>query len=165
MTWTWDPDLLATSQLMQVRAEIQDVDVRNQLLSDQEIEYFGTVEQNFWGAAARCAEVVSRGFLRKADVKIGRAMQITYTKSAQQWADMSIRLRRKAMGATVPWIGGMSVSDKVIYSQQTDLVAPLFTKTMMENPWTGGYDSDSLPPVGNGMTPGLGGLDEEQIGG
>lgn len=163
MTWTWDPDQLATSQLMQVRAEIQDVDVNNQLLSDQEIDYFGTVESNFWGAAARCAEVVARGFLRKADVKLGRAMQITYSKMAQQYFDMAKVLRMKALGARVPWVGGMSVADKVLYLQNPDIVAALFTKTMQQNPWTGGYTSSSLPPVGNAANPGFGGLDEEQI--
>lgn len=162
MTWTWDPDQLASSQLMQVRAEIQDVDVNNQLLSDQEINYFGTVETNFWGAAARCAEVVARGFLRKADVKLGRAMQITYSKMAEQYFAMAKTLRAKALGSQVPWVGGMSVTDKLLYLQDPDIVGALFQKTMMENPWTGGYTPDALAPVGNQST-GWNGLDEEQI--
>jgi hypothetical protein len=147
---------------MQVRAEIQDVDVNNQLLSDQEITYFGTVESNFWGAAARSAEVVARGFLRKADIKLGRAMQITYSKMAEQYFAMAKVLRMKALGARVPWVGGMSVSDKLAYLQDQDIVASLFTKTMQENPWTGGYTPDSLAPVRNSGSA-WSGIDEEQI--
>ena len=55
------------------------------------------------------------------------------------------------------------MSDKLLYLQDGDIVAALFTKTMLENPWTGGYTSNSLPPVGNTAQPGFGGLDEEQI--
>lgn len=159
MTWTWDPSLLATSQLMQVRAEIQDVDTNNQLLSDEEINYFGTVEMNFWGAAARSAEVVSRGFLRKADVRLGRAMQLTYSKMAQQYLDMAKSLRMKALGANVPWVGGMSISDKVIYLQNPDNYPAIFTKTMQENPWTGGYTPDSIWPTSVGAWQ----VDEQQF--
>lgn len=148
---------------MQVRSEISDTDVNAQLLSDEQINYYGSVENTFWGCAARCAEVIGRGFLRKADVKLGRAMQITYSRAAQQWFDMAVRLRRKAMATVVPWVGGMSVTDKWLYLQDADIVASLFTKTMGENPWAGGYASDSLPPVGNTWAPGFGGLDEEQI--
>lgn len=146
-----------------MRAELQDTDQRNQLLSDEEINYFGSVESNFWGAAARCAEAISRGFLRKADVKLGRAMQLTYTKMAEQYLQMAVKLRQKALGTQVPWAGGMSVSDKWLYIQNPDIVAALFTKTMLQNPWTGGYTSDSLPPVGNTAQNLINGLDEEQI--
>lgn len=163
MTFTWNPALLATSQLQQVRAELQDIDAANPLLTDEEINYFGTVEMNFWSTAARSAEVIARGFLRKADVKLGRAMQIWYTKMAEQYVAMASGLRAKAMGTQVPWVGGMSVGDKLLYLQNGDIVAALFTKTLIQNPWTGGYTSDSLPPVGNTAQPGFGGLDEEQI--
>jgi hypothetical protein len=75
---------------------------------------------------------------------------------------MAVALRKKALGARVPWVGGMSVGDKVLYLQDPDIVAALFTKTSGQNPWTGGYTSDSLPPVGN-QGSGWDGLDEEQI--
>lgn len=162
MTWTWDPDQLASSQLMQVRAEIQDVDINNQLLSDQEIDYFGTVESDFWGTVAHCCEAIARGFLRKADVGLGRALQITYSKMSKNYFDMAKVVRAKALGTQVPWVGGMSVADKVLYLQNSDIVAALFTKTMMENPWTGGYTPDSLAPVGN-SGPDAGGLDLEDL--
>lgn len=147
--WSYNLEDLDTSEKDQIRFELQDTDPANQLLQDEEINHALTVESNYWSAAARCAEVIARSFLRKADVKLGRAMQLTYTTMAKQYLDMAVALRKKALGARVPWVGGMSVTDKVIYLQDPDIVAALFTKTMQENPWTGGYTPDSLGPVGN----------------
>lgn len=160
--WSYNLEDLATSEKDQVRFEIQDTDPANQMLQDEEITHAIAVEATYWGAAARCSEVIARNFLRKADVRLGRAMQLTYTKMAQQYLEMAVMLRQKALGCNVPWVGGMSVSDKAIYLQNQDIVAAIFTKTMQENPWTGGYTPDSLPPTGNeGSNPF--GLDEQQV--
>jgi hypothetical protein len=144
--WTYDPTRITTSTLYALRAEIQDTDARNWLLADEEIEWALSQERNFWAAAARCAEMIARGFLRKQDVKLGRALQITYSKAAEQWFAMAQTLRRKSLGTVVPFVGGMSRSVKFTYSQDKDIVPALFTKTMMINPWTGGYSPDSLGP-------------------
>ena len=80
-------------------------------------------------------------------------MQVTYTKMAQQYFSMAQMLRKKAMGTVVPYVGGMNIADKLTIANNTSLVAPLFTKTMQQNPWTGGYSSDSLGPVSNAPSP------------
>ena len=147
MPWTYDPEQLSSSELYQVRAEIQDTDPQDQQLMDEEIAWAATQERNFWCTSARCLEMISRAKLRKADVMLGRSMKITYTKMAEQLTAQAKALRQKGMGTVVPWVGGMSVTDKLIYAQNQDLVQPLFTKTMMENPWTGGYLTDSLDPI------------------
>ena len=147
MTWSYNLADLATSEKDQIRLEIGDTDVNRQLLQDEEIEQFIIVERNFWSVAARACEAISRLFMSKADVRLGRSLMVTYTKMADQYATMAAKLRAKALGTTPPWIGGMSVSDKIAYNQDTDLLAPLFTKSMQENPWTGGYTSDSLGPA------------------
>lgn len=143
--------------------ELQDTDPANQLLQDEEIYQALAVERNWWCSAARCSEIVARQFLRKADVKLGRAMMITYTKAAQQYLEMAKALRTKSLGTQVPWAGGMSVTDKTLYVQNPDIVMALFQKTMGENPWTGGYSPDALLPVGNTTAPGTFGIDEEDI--
>lgn len=155
MAWTYDPDDLATNEVYQIRAELQDTDPQDQLLDDEEIAYALTLERNFWSAAARCAEMIGRRYMRKADVRLGRSLMVTYTKMAKQWLEMAKSLRAKSLGTVVPYIGGMNIADKVALAGDTSLVAPLFTKTMMENPYTGGYDTDSLPAVasGNVMSP------------
>lgn len=150
MTWSYNLDDLATNEKDQVRLEIGDTDINNQLLQDQEILQAISVENNFWGSAARSCEMISRFFAGKADVRLGRSMQLTYTKMATQYQEMAARLRSKSGGVNVPWVGGMSVAEKVAYATTSDYVQPLFTKTMMQNPWTGGYTSDSLIPTGGG---------------
>jgi hypothetical protein len=145
-TYNFDATALATNEVYAIRAEIQDADSGNWLLSDEEIQQAIDTERNFWGAAARCAEMIARGFLRKQDVKLGRSLSIAYAKAAEQYFAMAQTLRRKALGTVIPFVGGMSKSVKLVYDQDTDLVKPLWTKTMQQNPWTGGYSSDSLGP-------------------
>lgn len=150
MSWTYDPADLDTNPVDQIRLEIGDTDPNDQLLQNSEIVYAATQEDTFWGTCARCCEMISRFYARKADVRLGRSMQITYTKTFSQYQDMAARLRIKAGGTSVPFVGGMFVVDAVNYAQQSGLIQPIFTKTMMQNPWTGGYTSDSLLPVGGG---------------
>lgn len=147
MTWTYNVADLSTSEKDQIRLEIGDTDAANQLLQDEEIQQAILVENGFWGSAARCCEMISRFFMAKADVKLGRALTITYTRMAEQYLDMAGRLRMKASGASVPYIGGALVADKLAIALNTSLVPPEFTKTMQQNPWTGGYTPDTLAPA------------------
>ncbi len=147
MPWTYDPAELATNEVYAIRLEIGDTDPQNQQLQDEEVGYAISLERNTWAAAARCCEMISRVILRKADVKLGRNMTVTYTKMSQQYLDMAKALRAKALGTVVPYVGGMTIQDKETIAGNDALLAPLFTKTMMESPWTGGYTSDSLGPV------------------
>jgi hypothetical protein len=152
MPWSYAPDQLATNEVYQVRAEIQDTDPEDPQLLDEEIAYAITQERNMWAAAARCAEMIGRKVLRKADVKLGRSMMVTYTTMAQQWFTMARLLRCKAMGTVAPWVGGMNLSDQLNYTQDTNLIQPMFGKTMMENPRVGGYTPDIVEPIAGAPT-------------
>lgn len=147
MAWSYDPKDLETNEVYQVRAELQDTDPQDQQLQDEEISYAISVERNMWAASARCAEMIGRRLLRKADVRLGRAMMVTYSKAAQQWFNMARILRAKAMGTVVPWAGGMNINDQLNYAEDTSLIQPVFTMTMMENPRVGGYTTDSTFPI------------------
>lgn len=153
MPFSYDPSQLATNQVYQVRAEIQDTDPQDPQLLDEEIAWALSQERNFWAASARCAEQIGRKVLRKADVKLGRSMQVIYTKMADQWFGMARKLRAKAMGTVVPYVGGMTLADKLTIAQDSTIVAPMFTKTMMENPWAGGYTTDSEIPITGAPAP------------
>lgn len=148
MTWTYTLGTIATVEKDQIRLEVGDTDTNRQLLQDEEIAQAIPVEGNFWLATARCAEMISRLMLSKVDVKLGRAMQVTYTLAAQQYKEMAKELRKKALGTRAPWVGGMSVSDKETYEEDTDLIQPAFARSMLSNPRTGGYTSDTLSPTG-----------------
>ncbi len=121
-------------------------------MQDEEIVWAASQERNFWAAAARCLEMIARAKLRKADVKLGRAMMITYSKMAEQLMMQAKALRMKAMGTVAPWIGGMSVTDKLVYMQNPDLVQGQFSKEFQQNPWAGGYPTETAPPIGGGQT-------------
>jgi len=146
MAWNYNPAELSTNEVYQIRLEVGDTDPNNQRLQDEEITQAISVERNFWCAAARCAEMISRVYYSKADVKLGRSMMVTYTKMADQYGKMAAKLRQKSLGTIVPWVGGMNLIDKAVYVELGAFVPSMFTKNMMENPWTGGYTPDTLGP-------------------
>lgn len=134
-----------TTELDQIRLEIQDNVSTAQLLQDDEITYIMTVEANFWGACARCCEIISRNFLRKADVRVGRGgTMLNYSTAAKQYADMAAAFRKRAIALNPPWCGGTSISDKLSLAADSDTVQPLFTKGQGANPWVGGETSDDV---------------------
>ena len=159
-TYSYDPTQLATNEIYQLRLEVADTDQQAWLLADQEYTYSVSIERNFWCAAARCCELIGTLFTRKVDTKIGRSLQIVYSKTAEQYFTRARLLRNKSLGTVVPYIGGAYAYDYQAIATNTGLISPLFTKTMMENPWTGGYDSDSLVPTTNDSTP-VGDEDED----
>lgn len=145
MTWSYNVADLATSEKDQIRLEIGDTDTNAELLQDEEILQAISVELNFWGAAARCCEIISRNFLRKADVRVGRGgTMLTYSTAAQQYADMAMALRKRASAMHAPWTGGASIAEKESDRQDDDLVQPLFAKQMMDNPLVGSQGGNSL---------------------
>lgn len=150
MSYSYDPTQLSTNTVYQIRLEIADTNgvgnIKAQLLQDEEIQWAVTQERNFWAAAARCCEMISRGFLNNADVRLGRSLTVTYTKMAAQFQEMARLLREKAMGTVVPWVGGQFEADKTTYEQNTTLQQPFFTREMGQNPWVGGYSSDTVEP-------------------
>ncbi len=147
MAWSYNPEELSTNEVYQIRLECGDTDPSNQQLQDEEITWAISQERNSWAASARCCEMIYRVILRKADVRLGRNMQVIYTKMAQQYLDMAKALRCKAMGTVIPYVGGMNIADKQAIADNDSLVAPAWTREMQQNPWTGGYTSDSLGPV------------------
>lgn len=143
MTWTYNTAL--TAEKDQVRFTIGDTDSTAELLSDEEITWAISVESSMWGAAARCCESISRNFLRKADVRIGRGgTTLTYSTAAAQYAQMAKDLRARANAMNVPWAGGRVIQDKLDLAADSSLVQPIFTKGLEDNPWAGGQGNDSI---------------------
>jgi hypothetical protein len=133
-----------TTDIDRIRLEVGCSDVSATVtLYDDEITYALTTERTFWGGAARCAEMLSMKYMQKADVRLGRSLMLSYTTLSAQYALQAKRLRFKANAGNVPWVGGMSVSDKQAYAENDLLVQPLFARNMEENPWVGGYTSDA----------------------
>ena len=148
MAWTYNPDALETSEKDRVRLEIQDTDPNKKLLQDEEITHVLTLEHDFWSAAARCCEIIHRHFALKADVRMGRALFVLYSKMSEQYGQMAKDLRKQAISGGAPFAGGIYVADKLAYEQDATLVQPAFTRKMQENPRVGGYTSDTVAPDG-----------------
>lgn len=144
MTWTYDLTDLATSERDQIRLEIGDVVQRTDglTLADEEIAQAVSVEGNFWGAAARCCELLATRFLQKADIRLGRSLMVQYTTTATQFNGRAKQLRQKDLGTVVPYVGGMKVADKQAYEQDATLVQPMFARDMQESPWAGSQTSE-----------------------
>lgn len=122
-----------------------DTDSSAPLISDEEITFALTQEMNNWGAAARCCEAISRNFLRKADVRIGRGgTTLTYSTAAKQYADMAADLRKRANAMNVPWAGGRAVQDKLDLASDASLVQPIFSKGLMSSPWVDQSNDDTI---------------------
>ncbi|MDE2099058.1 MAG: hypothetical protein KGL39_17525 [Patescibacteria group bacterium] len=135
MAWTYDLTQLATSPKDQVRLEISDVDIDNQLMQDEEIAQMLTEEADMYGAAARCCEILSRRFAGKADIRLGRSLNIIYSEMAKGYAEQARRLRAKSMGRNAPYVGGMSEAEKIANRQETDRTKSTFRKGQFSNPW------------------------------
>lgn len=128
-----------------MRLLIADTDTTAQLLQDEEINFNLTQEMNVWGTAARCCEIISRNFLRKADVRVGRGgTMLNYSNAANQYADMAAAFRKRAIAMNAPWAGGTSISDKLSDASDSDLVQPIFTKGQGNSPWVDQTNDDTI---------------------
>lgn len=145
MTWSYSVSDLSTSTKDQVRLLIADTDTNAQLLQDEEIAFNLTQEANVWGAAARSCEQISRNFLRKADVRIGRGgTTLTYSTAAAQYAEMARDLRKRANAMNAPWSGGRVIQDKLDLASDASLVQPIFSKGLMNSPWVDQTNDDTI---------------------
>lgn len=144
LTWSYTLTTLSTVERDQIRLEIGDVVNRTDglTLADEEIAQAILVEANFWGAAARCCEMLATRYLQKADIRLGRSLMVQYTKTSEQYMGRAKILRQKDLGTVVPWVGGMKVADKQAYEQDSTLVQPLFARDMQESPWAGSQTTD-----------------------
>lgn len=151
-TWSYNAADVGTNEKDAIRLEIGDTDSGNWLLADQEILQAIAVERNFWCAAARAAEMAAFSLLRKADPKLGRSMQVIYTKMAAAYTERAVWLRRKSLGTVAPYFGGVNIADKLAIAGNTGLAQAAVTRNMQLNPWTGGYTPDTVGQSPGGET-------------
>lgn len=142
--YTYNPNNLAAYGTDWVRFQVEDSDPNNWLLADQEIAMCLASERDHWGGAAQACEVIARQMLKKADVKLGRSMQVIWTKAAQNYIAMAKELRRKSLGTVAPYFGGVNITDKIAIATNAALSQPAVTRGMQQNPWVGGYTPDTV---------------------
>lgn len=148
MAWTYDGDP-SSSDVAAVRFEVQDTDVNAQLLQDGEVSWAILQETGnaaatpavltqgpLFASAARCLEVIAVNLSRQADTEIGQ-MKVAYANAAKSAAQRAQELRTKASSFYAPYAGGLSVSEKEGWRQDTDLVRPKFRRGEFDNHFGG----------------------------
>lgn len=140
--WTYNPALLSTSNVYQIRLLIGDVNQGDQLLMDQEITWLRTQYSNNMLAAAACARAVAIKMARQVDISQG-SLRTQYSQKAKTYNMLAIKLERDGyVGSVGGYAGGISRQDVQNQDTNTDRVQPEFLIG-----WTDNY----LPvgPVGH----------------
>jgi hypothetical protein len=126
MTWTYSNP--TASDKDKVRFLVGDTDTNGQLASDEEITWALT-EGGVYVAASLVAKAIAMSFARKADFTVSQDLRVSYTKMAENYGALADKLENKASKlAPLPYAGGISVSDKETYEDDTDRVTPVFQK-------------------------------------
>jgi len=131
MTWTYTPDF--TGQRDRVRFEVGDTISTDQLLSDEEIAYAGTVEGSDLAVAAHCCEAIAAAVGRKVDMSEGK-LSISLSQRRIAYEMKARLLRARDAAGAQPYIGGESISDKQAVNEDTDRLQTAFYRGMLDNP-------------------------------
>lgn len=115
----------------QVRLIIQDTNTSRQLLQDEEIDWFQTVEPNVYTAAAACCEslVIRAGGVRSKKIS---EFQIVYDPGFYQ--TLAMQLRGRGASYQIPYAGGISISDKIAQQDDSDWVSPAIPRNLDDDP-------------------------------
>ena len=134
MTWSYNTNLLATNIKDAVRLLIGDVVSTDPQMQDEEITYLVNSRGSLYGGAAECCRVLAAKFSRSVDQQAGTT-KIFYSQMAKAYTLKSIEFDYKSalIGASMPYAGGISLSDKQLQDINSDRVLPAFTKNMMDN--------------------------------
>jgi hypothetical protein len=132
VTWSYDPNQLAASELYQIRFELQDTDPSEMLIQDEEIRWIITQESTLTLAAARGAEIIARLFARQADSVTNPTVKLEFKSRVKAYHDLATTLRKRASAARAPVLVSTSQSAKDAAMQNTDRTGPYFRRGMMD---------------------------------
>jgi hypothetical protein len=134
VTWTYNLAAIATTPLYQVRLMIGDTVINSQLLQDEEISLFVSLDPSIWRAASRACRAIAGAFTRDADTVQGELKSVlsvrarAYNSLAAQYANDAV-----SRGGGLPYAGGISVFDKLQQELNPDRVVPQFNLGMDDN--------------------------------
>lgn len=130
MAWSYTADP-TNRPIDAVRFLIGDTDSTDQLIQDQEIQWF-LLNEPVIRAAARAAEAIAAKFSRKADKRVGD-LWLELSQRAKQYRELAGELWEQAGGkspnlALAPYAGGISRADKDSVEEDSDRVRPAFKR-------------------------------------
>jgi len=146
MAWTYGGDPSANARDA-IRFLIGDTDTTDQLLSDEEIawvnsEASGTATGTtaLYDAAYRCCLTIASKLAREADKQIGD-LSVSMSQRAKAYREQAASLKAlsgREGGVPIPYAGGITISDKEIDEENSDIFRSWFSSGQFENVRDGG---------------------------
>ncbi len=142
MAWTYsgDPD---SSALDAIRFLCGDTDTNDQLLANEEISWINkevtgstTATTGLYDAAYRCCLLIASKFSRMADKAVGD-LRVDMSQKAKSYREQAAELKELASReglVPTPYSGGMTISDKDIDAEDSNMVQPSFYQGQFNNP-------------------------------
>lgn len=149
MTWTYGGDPSANAKDA-IRFLIGDTDTTDQLLSNEEILWVNTEASGtstgvnaLYDAAYRCCLTIASKLARLADKQIGD-LNVKLSQKAQGYLAQAAQFN--AMSKTlnfvpIPYAGGISISDKEIDQDNSDVFRGWFASGQFQNVDDGGANN------------------------
>lgn len=137
MSWNYNPGLITTSTLMQVRRLIGDVLSGRQLMQDEEINWTVGRYSTIYGAAAECCRNIALQYATSVDLVQGE-LKNNYSQISKQFYALARDLEVRGQRGLLPYAGGISAGDKDTVASNSDRVPPAFNRNQF----------DDLLPVG-----------------
>ena len=141
MTWSYSGDP-SSSAMNSIRFLIGDTDTTEQLLSNEEILWVNTEASGtssgtnaLYDAAYQCCLAVASKLARLADKQIGD-LNVKLSQKAQGYLTQAAHFSSLAMTKNftpIPYAGGITVSDKEIDEDNTDLFRGWFASGQFQD--------------------------------
>ena len=148
MTWTYGGDPSA-SALAAIRFLTGDTDTNDQLINDEEIAWTNnqvtgsdTATTALYEVSYRVMVAIASKFSRLADQSVGD-LKVDMFQKATNDREQAALLKQQALregNTPTPYAGGISVSDKEIDEDNSDIVQPYFSRGQWTNSRGGAND-------------------------
>jgi len=148
MVWSYSGNP-ADSAVDAVRFLTGDTDTNDQLLDNEEIAWTNnqitgsdTATTALYEVSYRCMVAIASKFSRLADQTVGD-LRVDMFQKATNAREQAALLKQQALregNTPVPYAGGISVSDKQIDQENSDIVQPYFSRGQWTNSRGGAND-------------------------
>ena len=144
MTWTYDNTVLATSDKDAVRLIIGDTDSTDELLQNEEINYYITKHGSVTRAASESARAVAARYARLMSRSIG-GLQADFSAKYRQYLELADNLDRNEQVSPVsPYLAGFLKSQHTTQDENTDRI-PIFGRVGVTDTPRYSADNEYVP--------------------
>jgi hypothetical protein len=135
VTFSYLTDVSRT--LDQVRLAVGDTNSTDPQLQDEEIAFLLSQDPAPLEAAIAAADTIAARYTRQVDFEVNANLRMSLMQKQTSYQMLADRLRRKiARRGIVPYVGGVSISERCADAMDTDLVQPIFQRGMEQEPGT-----------------------------